>query len=113
MWLINCRTGDVIAEQVEMAGSFRGRVAGLIGKKTVPSGFALVLIPCRSIHTFFMRFDIDVIFLDRQGIVVHFIPNMPPYRIGPLVRGAYMVVELPGGAAGSRVFPGDQLNIRE
>ncbi|MCL5058868.1 MAG: DUF192 domain-containing protein [Actinobacteria bacterium] len=72
-------------------------------------GSALVLRPCRSVHTFFMRFNIDSVFLDRRGMVVYLIKDMPPFRISPVVRKASLVVELPGGTVRNRVRPGDIL----
>ncbi|MHB8158866.1 MAG: DUF192 domain-containing protein [Desulfocucumaceae bacterium] len=113
MLLVNNQTGDVIADRAKIAGSFPGRLRGLLGKKTMSPGSALVLRPCRSIHTFFMKFYIDVIFLDRRGVVLHLIRSMPPSRLSPLVRGALTVVELPGGTIKERVSPGDTLILKE
>ncbi len=113
MKLINCTTGDVLAEQVKVAEDFLSRLIGLMGRKTMDDGSALVLRPCRCIHTFFMRFYIDLVFLDRRGMVVHLIRDMPPFRISPLVRMASLVVELPGGTVRNRLWPGDILKMVE
>jgi uncharacterized membrane protein (UPF0127 family) len=62
----------------------------------MPAGSALILAPCTSIHTFFMRFPIDVAFVDRQGVIVKITTNLRPWRIAVALRG-YAVVEMPAG----------------
>lgn len=111
MKLINLKNQDVIAERVEIADNFFSRMVGLLGRKKLPEHNAMVLNPCSSIHTFFMRFSIDAVFLDGQGEVVHLITNMSPYRISPVIKNSKMVIELPGGTVKKRVFPGDILII--
>ncbi|KJS10621.1 MAG: hypothetical protein JL56_12300 [Desulfotomaculum sp. BICA1-6] len=97
MILVNKSTGSVIADQVEVAESFARRLRGLMGRGSFPEGSALVLEPCRQVHTFFMRFPIDVIFVNGRGAVLHVMTDVPPRRISPYVRGAQKVVELPAG----------------
>jgi len=111
MKLINQRNGDIIADRVEIADSFFTRLVGLMGRRGMQGNNALVLNPCSSIHTFFMRFSIDAVFIDGQGEVIHLIPEMPTYEISPVVKKAKMVIELPGGTASSRVYIGDILRI--
>lgn len=111
--LINQRNGDIIVDHIEMADSFFTRLVGLIGRRVLPKNHALVLNPCNSIHTFFMRFCIDGVFLGARGEVVHLIHEMPPNRVSPVVERAKMVVELPGGTVKNRVNPGDILKIEE
>jgi hypothetical protein len=111
MKLVNSNTGEVIADPVVIADSFFTRFAGLMGKRSMEAGPGLILRPCRSVHTFFMKFAIDVIFLGPRGEVVHLIRDIPPARISPYVRGACEVVELPGGTVKGRVALGDILKI--
>lgn len=113
MQLVNLRTGEIIAGRVKKADSFCSRLVGLMGKKSMPEGSALVLKPCKSVHTFFMRFSIDVAFLDQGGRVLHVITEMPPFRVSPYVKEAWTVVELPGGTVKGRVRPGDVLVVVE
>lgn len=105
--LIHDSTRTVLAEEVEWSRSPGGRAKGLIGRREPPP--ALVLEPAAQVHTFFMRFGIDVVFCDRAWIVVH-VTSLRPWRISRWVRGARRVVELPLGVAG-RVRPGDVLRI--
>lgn len=111
MKIVNTRTGEIIAWDAMEAVGFFGRLKGLMGKNSMPAGSALVLKPCNSIHTFFMRFSTDILFLDRVGKVVRLIREMPPARVSPIVRGAAVVMELPGGSAVDNVVLGDVLRM--
>lgn len=97
MKLIDCERGTVIADQVATAYTFWKRLKGLMFKKMMPEGTALHLKPCRSIHTFFMNFSIDVIYLDKKGSVVGLEEQLEPGKTGKKIKGARSVIELPGG----------------
>jgi len=108
----NLTKGTVVAEKAELAASFLTRLRGLLGRKGLAEGGGLVLRPTDSIHSFFMSFSFDAIFLDRSGLVLRLMSDMRPNRISPLVRRGHVVVELPaGGIARSRTSTGDQLRI--
>jgi len=113
MLLINKSTGLVVAQRVEMAISFTRRLKGLLGRSFFPPGSALMLQPCRQVHTFFMRFPIDVIFLDQRGTVLTVLV-MSPGRVSPYVSKAQMVVELPAGtAAATGITEDHELKLME
>ncbi len=95
--LVNRRNGAVLARQVERAVSVRARLRGLLGRTALPEGAALVIEPCTSIHTFFMRFPIDVAFVARDGRVLRAISDLRPWRATRLYPAAALVVELPAG----------------
>lgn len=97
MRLVNRRTGAVLAGNVERAAGVRARLRGLLGRSELPEGEALVIEPCTSIHTFFMRFSIDAAFLSRQGRVVRAISDLRPWRATRIYPSAALVVELPAG----------------
>lgn len=96
----------VLGDAVERANSFRLRLLGLMFRPRLQAGGGLWLEPCRSVHTHFMRFPIDLLFLDGEGRVVRVIRALRPWRISPVVREAVAVLELPAGAAGP-TSPGD------
>lgn len=91
--------GAVIAEKVEVARSFAARLIGLMGRRSLPSGFALVIPGCRQVHTFFMRFPIDVLFLDADNRVICLENGVKPYRVTRHCRGAAYALELPARTA--------------
>jgi len=97
MKLINLNTEQIIAEQVRTADRFFARLRGLMFTSKLGSGCALHLKPCRSIHTFFMNYPIDVLYVNEQGIVIGLEENVPPGRIGKYYPDADSVIELPAG----------------
>ncbi len=97
MILVNKSTGTVLAERAQPARSFGRRLLGLMGRKQLPQGTALVLSPCRQVHTCFMRFPIDILFLDRRGVILKTLLRLAPWKMSPYVRGARQVIELPSG----------------
>jgi uncharacterized membrane protein (UPF0127 family) len=106
--------GSELAGDVRLAKGVWAKFWGLMGRRPLPDGQGLLLKPCTSVHTFFMRFRIDVIFLSKESRVVKIIPAMKPWRAALGGRGAYSALELNGGtaeAAGLEV--GDTLTIAE
>jgi uncharacterized membrane protein (UPF0127 family) len=78
--------------------SFAARFFGLMLRKSLPYHEALLLVPCNSIHMFFMRFPIDVVFLDEHNQIKQMAENLRPWRIIPPVRSAHATLELPVGS---------------
>jgi uncharacterized membrane protein (UPF0127 family) len=97
MRAVNRKNGAVLAERVERATSMRARLRGLLGRTSLPEGEALVIEPCSSIHTFFMRFAIDAAFVGRDGRVLRAIPDLRPWRATRVYPSAALVIELPAG----------------
>lgn len=96
----------MLAERARLADSVWTRAVGLLGSRDVGGG--LVLEPCCSVHTWFMGYAIDVLFLDMNGRVLAVYAALPPWRLTRWVHGAARVVELAaGGALTTEV--GDQL----
>jgi uncharacterized membrane protein (UPF0127 family) len=95
--LRNETNGALLAEQIERASSLHARLTGLLGRRALPEGCGLAIEPCNSVHTFFMRFAIDVVFLDERGIVVRAIASLKPWRATRIHRHARAAVELPPG----------------
>jgi uncharacterized membrane protein (UPF0127 family) len=114
MILRNARTGSLLAERVERASTALARIRGLLGRSGLREGEALLIEPCASIHTFFMRFRIDAVFLSRDLRVVRALPDLRPWRATRFHRGAVMVVELPcGTVARTATREGDVLQLEE
>jgi uncharacterized membrane protein (UPF0127 family) len=84
---------------------------GLLGRRGLESGEGLLLRPAASIHTLFMRFPIDVVFVARDGEVLKVVAALPPWRTAA-ARGAKAVIELPAGEADRRgIHPGLRLDL--
>lgn len=101
MKIINKSSHSLIAEQVFVADSLLTRLKGLLGRKEFKKGEAIVLKPCNSIHTFFMRFAIDVLFLDNDNKIIKVIPCLKPFRITFIYFKARFAIELPAGTTQS------------
>ena len=88
------------------------RMVGLLGRHVLEEGEGLILSACHSIHTAFMRFPIDVVFVDHAWTVVRVWKALPPWRVTPWVGRAQAVVELPAGTLGKAgLVVGDQLLV--
>ena len=106
----NVTRGRTLALRANRADGFWTRLVGLMGRPGLEAGEGLHIIPCNGVHSFFMRFAFDAVFLDRELRVVRCVEAMAPWRATPVIRGAHSVVELPAGtvaATGTR--PGDLL----
>lgn len=97
VWRVWCGdTGVVLGDRIVRADTFWPRLVGLLPRRGLAPGEGLLLEPCGAVHTLFMRFPIDVLFLDRDDRVVSTAPGLPPWRTRG-VRGAVRVLELPAG----------------
>jgi len=110
MYIRNVTRGTELAASAKVARSFWSRFVGLLGRSSLQPGQALVLEPCSSVHTAFMRFTIDVLFLDRSRRVAKAVPSLKPFRVSGMLRGAHAAVELPRGViAETGTAVGDEL----
>jgi uncharacterized protein len=106
--LVNSTRGTDVAVLAHQADNAWTRFKGLMGATPLPNGEALVISPSSSIHTHFMRFSIDVLYLDRDDVVVGIDRDLRPWRFGRFYKGAKYVVEMTaGGAQGCQV--GDRI----
>lgn len=109
--LVNQKTGTILAGAIEVAADRANRRRGLLGRSGLAPGCALVLAPCLVIHTFFMRFPIDILFVNGSGRVVKTCAGVRPWRIRACA-AARVVIELPSGAiARSGTCVGDVLDL--
>jgi len=111
--LVNVTRGTVVSRQVEAAFDSKSRKQGLLGREGLETDDALVIAPCSAVHTFFMRFAIDVLFVSHDGHVKSARRNLGPWRVA-LGLGAFAVVEGPAGMIErSGTKAGDELALRE
>jgi uncharacterized protein len=108
----NATRATVLGDSIREARTFLTRGRGLMLTESLQDGEGLVIDPCSSIHTFFMRFPIDVLYVGTDGTVVLVDEAMKPWRFGPVFTGARWVLELPEGSIrSSNTEPGDMLVI--
>ena len=93
---VNATQNNVVAACVDIADNPWDRFWGLMNKPGVPEGYGLWIVPCSDIHSLFMRFEFDAVFVDKQGKVVKLVEKMKPWGLS-LAKGAHAVLELDGG----------------
>ncbi len=103
--------GDIVCARCSIASRPLRRMRGLLGRRELPAGEGVLLSPASSVHTFFMRFPIDVVFLDEELAVVGVVSRVPPWRVRAR-HGARHVLELAaGGAEHAGLAPSAQLSL--
>lgn len=90
-------TGLIMADRVTVASRRIERAIGLLGRSHLEVGEGLWITPCNGVHTWFMRFSIDVIAMDRNGVIVDAVSMLKPWRMRLPRPGAHSVLELPAG----------------
>ncbi len=112
MTAINATTGKKIASRLITADNVFSRMKGLLGRSSLDPGEGLLIQPCKGVHTFGMKFPIDIIVLDNNNYVIAVSDNLAPNRLTPLYRRAAAVLELPAGTlASTTTSVGDKLEI--
>jgi len=105
--------GADVCERCVVADSYPRRLRGLLGRTDLAAGEGLLLRPCGSVHTWFLRFPIDVVFLDRELVVLRVVPRMGKWRMAS-ARGAGAVLELAAAEAETRgIRVGDRLTLEK
>jgi hypothetical protein len=111
MKISNLTREVVLAHRVEVADHVATRRKGLLGRDSLPAGEGLWIVPCESVHTFGMKFPIDLIYLDRNKKVKKVRSGLPPWRLSACL-SAHSVVELaPGTIRTTGTRPGDKLEF--
>jgi uncharacterized membrane protein (UPF0127 family) len=101
--------GSALAAAAEVAGTGAQRSRGLLGRTGLAPGEALWIVPCEAVHTFFMKFALDLVYLDRRHRIVKIKRNVVPWRLSGCLR-AHSVIEFAAGAPGPEAASvGDQL----
>ncbi|MBF0386986.1 MAG: DUF192 domain-containing protein [Candidatus Omnitrophica bacterium] len=101
MTIANISTQRMVAVKAGLADTFLARLKGLLGRTSLEPGEALVITRCNSIHMFFMRFALDVVFVDRSWCVVGLVRGIRPFQLSPIFWRAATAIELPVGTIAS------------
>src|SRR5438445_5255836 len=106
----NTSTNTVVADRVGVAATRAERAVGLLSRSGLEPGEALWIVPSHGVHTWGMRFSIDVLALDEAGVVIDCVSNLRPWRVRLPRRGTAGGLELPAGTlAASGTGIGDQV----
>jgi len=113
MRVLNRTRDTVLASRMEVANSAAKRNQGLLGRERLSPGEGLWIIPCEAVHTFWMRFPIDLVYLDRGNQIRKLVSEAPPWRLSACL-WAHSVLELPAGTIRNTLTqPGDTLEISD
>lgn len=105
--ILNVTRNTQIANRAEVAGSGMKRSKGLLGRKGLDAGEGMWIVPCEAVHTFFMQFPLDLIYLDKKNRIRKVKSNVRPWRLSVCL-SAHSIIELPVGAIrDSQSQPGD------
>ena len=111
--IIKQETGEVIAKRVKLALDYKSRSIGLLNRKSIDPEEALVIKPCNSIHTFFMKFPIDVLYMNKDNKVVKIVESLKPWRLSNCLFLANYVIEFNANALKKHsIKEGDCLKIK-
>ena len=110
---VNTTRDQWLARRVQLALGLWQRTRGLIGHAPLQAGDALLICPCRGVHTCWMRYPIDVVFVDQAGVVVGCCSELRPWRLSRVYGAASCVLELPPGTISTTgTIPGDTVAFR-
>ncbi len=107
--LVSKTTGKTVVARLKIADGFWSRLVGLQFRRDLPSDAGLLLVPCNSVHTCFVRSPVDVVFLDDRGCVLAVRRDLRPWRLAFGPRETHAVLEMTTGATG--VGPGEALRL--
>ncbi len=108
--IINRTRGTVLGSRIRVAYTFWSRMRGYLGRPSPAEGEGMLLVPCNSVHTYGMRFPLDLIFLDDSGRVLRSIPRVRPWEKPKRVTSAHYVLEVPAGTIeATETTTGDEL----
>ncbi|HOY09666.1 MAG TPA: DUF192 domain-containing protein [Candidatus Omnitrophota bacterium] len=114
MRITNQTKNTLIADRARLADTIVSRLVGLLSRASLSSQEGLVITECRQIHMLFMRFAIDVIFVNRDNKVVGLVRDIKPFRMSPYFFRAQKAIELPVGVIdSSRTEKGDTLFLKD
>ena len=113
--VINQSRDSVVCAQCAVADNPFTRIRGLLGKKTLPAGEGLLIVPCSSVHMFGMHFALDILFLTRENVVTDFVENLAPGKLYVARRDfgkAHTALEVaPGTITATATRRGDQIQM--
>lgn len=111
MKIYNSTQNNLIVDDVKMAKTFFTRSVGLLSKASISDDEGLIIKPCCSVHTFFMKFNIDVLFINKQNKIIALYKNVPKNKILPIHLNSNYVIELSAGSINSKnIQKGDMVN---
>jgi len=111
IWIYNASRESYITKNAHRADKFWRRLIGLMWRGSVPMDYGFAIKPCRQVHTMNMKFTIDVVYLNKAGVVIAVDYEFEPWRFGKNIKDSYEVIEFQTGFVGSQLTVGDVIVI--
>jgi uncharacterized membrane protein (UPF0127 family) len=109
--LRNLTRGTILGDAIDLADTSAKRTTGLLKHAGLRPGEGLWILPCEGVHTFFMKFALDLVYIDKKSVVRKAVSNVPPWRLS-MCLPAHSIIELPAGTIEpSATRKGDQLEF--
>ena len=105
------KSDSILVSNIRVANSLKDRIIGLMFSQNLGHFGGLLLTPCNSIHTFFMNYNLDVVFFSKNNKVIKIIREIRPWRITPIYFGSSKVLEVMGGTLSQKIKEGDDLDF--
>lgn len=109
VYILKDAKGEIICHKMIVASRMIDRMKGLMFTETMPDCDGFLIAPCTSIHTFFMLFKLDVLFLDRNFLVIKSVYDLSPWRMTWFYFRAYQTLEMKAGTMKKNIKAGDKL----
>lgn len=109
--LKNLNTSKIIVSNTQLANTFFTRLKGLMGTRQLNENSGLLISPCQQVHTHFMQYPLDLVFLDNKFNVLEIVQNIKPWRFSRLIKSAYYVLEVPANSAIEKIEINHQLKL--
>lgn len=109
MYVLKNEKGETICNKMIIAHKIFDRMVGLMFSEQMPDCDGFLIAPCRSIHTFFMLYKLDILFLDKNFKVVQALYDLPAWRVTWIYFRSYQVLEMKAGTMNKNIQPGDKL----
>lgn len=109
----NVSEDSLLLNNVQLANNFFKRLKGLIGVRALSNNKGLIIRPCKSIHTFGMKINIDVAFIDKNNRVIKIIEDMEQKKLSPIVKGSKYVIEAKAGKFKRTLRVGNEIKVSE
>jgi len=97
MIIENFSKKTILAKNVTIAGNIFQRLKGLLGTKSLSQNYALIIKPCSSVHTYFMQYNIDVAFVDKDNKIIAMVHDLAPFKISNIYFNSAFCIEFPSG----------------
>lgn len=111
IYILKNHLGETICKKMLIANHIFDRMKGLMFSTELPDCDGFLISPCNSIHTFFMLYNLDVLFLDKNFNVIKVIYNLAPWKMTWIYFRANQVLEMKAGTLKQNIKVGDQLEV--